>query len=138
MITQRNARDYQEKPTDEPLKHWRNPERGMGRTLGGIMITFTELLKKAKTEKIAIHTATEAQAKKLLKALYKREYEWLGGEKLTGSTYYEYAKENTCYVFGIDAYGNLLNKNVVFSSLKFHQDNNYTIIEFTDIDFKVE
>ena len=33
MITQRNVSDYQEKPTDEPLKHWRNPERGMGRTL---------------------------------------------------------------------------------------------------------
>ena len=82
------------------------------------MITFNELLEKAKTEKIAIHTATKDQAKKLLKELDKRGYMWAGGEKLTDSTYYEYAKENTCYVFGIDAYGNLLNKNVVFSSLK--------------------
>ena len=36
------------------------------------MITFTDLLEKAKTNKIAIHTTTEEQAKVLLSELDKR------------------------------------------------------------------
>ena len=101
------------------------------------MITFKELLKRAKTEKIAIHTPTEEQAKELLKALDKREYEWFGGEEIT-ITNYEDDKENTCYVFGIDVDGNVLDKKIMYGSLKFHQENDYTIIEFKDIDFKGE
>jgi hypothetical protein len=100
------------------------------------MITFEKLLERAKSEKIAVHTATEAQAKKLLKTLDEKGYEWLGGDKLTTKTHYEYAKKNTCYVFGIDADGDLLNKKVVYGSLKIHQEIGYTIIEFSNIDFK--
>ena len=99
-------------------------------------LSFSELLERAKTEKIAIHTTTEAQSKKLLKALYKREYEWTSGKKLTDITYYEYYREKTCYCFGIEADGNLLNKRVLYGSLKFHQEHDYTIIKFKDIDFK--
>ena len=102
------------------------------------MITFTELLERAKTEKLAIHTPTEAQAKKLLSELDERGYEWVNGEKLTDITRYEDEKENTCYVFGIDVFGNALDKKVVYESLKFHQENGYTVIEFSEIDFKEE
>ncbi len=102
------------------------------------MITFEELLERANSERIAVRTPTEEQAKELLKALYKREYEWLSGKKLTDITYYEYYRKNTCYVFGIEADGNLLNKEVLYGSLKFHQYMGYKIIEFSDIDFEEE
>ena len=97
---------------------------------------FKELLERAKSEKIAVHTPTEEQAITLLKALDKKGYEWLGGDKLTTETHYEYAKENTCYVFGIDVDGNVLDKKIMYGSLKFHQDHDYIIIEFSDINFK--
>ena len=100
------------------------------------MITFNELLERTKTEKIAVHTPTEEQAITLLKALDKRGFTWVGGDKLTDTTYYEYEKENTCYVFGVDVDGNLLNKRVVYESLKFHKEHGYTIIEFSEIEFK--
>ena len=102
------------------------------------MITFTELLKRAKSEQIAIHTPTEEQAKALLNELNKKGYKWASGNKLTTMTYYEDEKENTCYVFGIDACGDLLNKKVVFNSLDDAKKYDYAIIEFTDIDFKEE
>ena len=92
-------------------------------------LSFSELLERAKSEKIAIHTATEAQAKKLLKALDKRGYKWTSGDKLTSQTNYEDYKENTCYDF--DFY-----KQAGYCSLKFYQPCGYTIIEFTNIDFK--
>ena len=99
------------------------------------MITFIELLERAKTEKIVVHTPTEKQAKELLKALDKRGYEWFSREKLTTMTLYEIYKENTCYHFSIGIDGVLLNKRVFYGSLGFHQKYDYTIIEFTDIDF---
>ena len=99
------------------------------------MITFTELLERAKSEKIAVHTPTEEQAISLLNELDKRGFTWVGGDKLTDITNYEDDKENTCYVFGIDVDGNVLNKRVVYESLKFHKEHDYTIIEFKDIDF---
>ena len=99
------------------------------------MITFKELLERARSERTAIHTPTEEQAKALLNELNKKGYKWASGKKLTDATYYEYDKKNTCYCFGIDADGDLLNKKVVWDSLKFHQENGYTIIKFSDIDF---
>ena len=57
------------------------------------MITFTELLERAKTEKNCIHTPTEDQAVTLLKELDEKGYEWLGGEKLTTTTNYKTFKE---------------------------------------------
>jgi len=102
------------------------------------MITFTELLKRAKKEQIAIHTANEEQAKALLKALDEKGYTWNSGDKLTTMTYYEDEKENTCYVFSRDYLGEKLDKRVIYGSLEFHQENNYTVIKFKDIDFKVE
>ena len=101
------------------------------------MITFNELLERAKTEKIEVHTPTEEQAKALLTELDKKGYKWIGGDKLTTRTNYdEVYKEDTCYVFGIDAYGRLLNKKVMYGSLKFYQETGYTVIEFSEIDFK--
>ena len=97
------------------------------------MITFAELLKRAKSERIAVHTPTEEQAKALLTELDKKGYIWSGGDKLTTITDYEVYKEDTCYAFGNDKF--LLNKRVVFSSLKFHQECGYTVIEFKDINF---
>ena len=93
------------------------------------MITFTDLLKRTKTEKIAIHTPTEEQAITLLTELDKRGYKWESGMKLNSAICYEVEKENTCYNFGLDKAG-------CFSTLEFYQDRGYTIIEFTDIDFK--
>ena len=101
------------------------------------MITFTELLKRAETEKIAIHTPTEAQAKKLLKELNKRGYEWRTGTKLTDISRYGDEKENTCYSFYY-CYGRLLDKKVLYGSLDFYQEEGYTIIEFSEINFKEE
>lgn len=99
------------------------------------MITFTELLERAKTERIAIHTPTEEQAKELLKALDERGYVWQSGKKLTDITYYKGYKENTCYAF-YNSFGRLLDKKIMFAPLSWHQKNDYTIIEFTNIDFK--
>lgn len=96
-------------------------------------ITFTELQERAKTEKIAIHTPTEEQAKALLKALDEKEYEWNSDDKLTGRTYYEVRKENTCYV--IQPSDNPIFNRVSFGPLQFWQEYGCTIIEFTDIDF---
>ena len=100
------------------------------------MITFTELLERAKTEEIAIHTPTEKQAKALLKALDEKGYEWFSGNKLTTITRYENHKENTCYDFSIGIDGKLVFKKVMYSSLSFYQEEGYTIIEFSDINFK--
>ena len=51
-------------------------------------------------------------------------------------TFYEDYKENTCYDFSIGVDGDLLNKKVVYGSLVWYQENDYTIIEFSEIDFK--
>jgi len=88
------------------------------------MITFTELLERAKTEEIAIHTPTEEQAVTLLKALDKKGYEWTNS-----TTRHGVWLEDTCYDFD-------LNKQVCYCSLKFYQNEGYTVIEFADIDFK--
>lgn len=93
------------------------------------MITFTELLERAKSERIAIHTPTEKQAVTLLKALDEKGYEWNSGKKLTTMTFYEDFREFTCYNFQ-------LNNKIMYGSLKFHQEHDYTIIEFSDINFK--
>ena len=92
-------------------------------------LSFSELLKRAKTEKIAIHTPTEEQAKALLKALVKKGYKWISGYKLTSETCYEDYKENTCYDFE-------LNNKICYCRLNFYQQCGYTIIEFKAIDFK--
>lgn len=89
---------------------------------------IADLLERAKTERIAIHTATEEQAKTLLKALDKKGYVWASEVKLTARTNYECYKENTCYEFN-------LKKQVLYCPLKFFQNYGYTIIEFSDIDF---
>ena len=99
------------------------------------MIIFTELLERAKSEPIAIHTPTEEQAKALLAKLNKKGYKWLGGRKLTIETLYEYYKENSCYCFGIDTL--LLSKKVMYGPLSFYEEY-YTVVEFKDIDFKEE
>ena len=100
------------------------------------MITFKELFKRAETEKIAIHTATEDQVTALLTELEKRGYTWISNEKLTTKTCYEVLKEDTCYVFEIDTDGDSLNKKVMYSPLSFYQAHGFTIIECSDIDFK--
>ena len=99
------------------------------------MITFNKLLERAKSEKIAVHTATEAQAITLLKALDKKGYRWNGEAKLTDCSNFEVYKENTCYNFSTYTDGALLNKKVVYGPLSLYQEH-YTIIEFTDIDFE--
>ena len=89
------------------------------------MITFKELLERAETEKIAIHTATKDQAITLLKELDKRGYTWCSGDKLT-TTHYEYENESTCY--------NLEpNNKIMYSPLDYYQQEYYAIIEFKDI-----
>ena len=101
------------------------------------MIIFTELLERAKIEKIAIHTTTEEQAIKLLSELDKKGYEWDNGEKLTDKTYYGVFRENTCYNFTPD-FRPILNKKIMYGPLDWYQDEGYTIIEFKDINFKEE
>lgn len=93
------------------------------------MITFEKLLERAESEKIAIHTATEDQAVTLLKELDKRGYTWGSEAKLTTETRHGYYKENTCYEFDP-------NNEVCYSPLSFYQEYGYTIIEFSEIDFK--
>ena len=92
------------------------------------MITFTELLERSKREKIVVHTPMKAQAITLLKALDKRGFTWLSGEKLTTKTLYEIYGKDTCYNLGSD-------KKVTYGSLGFNQEHGYTFIEFKDIDF---
>lgn len=99
------------------------------------MIRFKDLIKRAKSEDIVVHTATEEQATTLLAELNKKGYRWLGGRKLTTETLYEYYKENTCYCFGIDTL--LLSKKVMYGPSSFYEEH-YTTIEFSDIDFKEE
>ena len=95
-------------------------------------LSFSELLKRAKTEKIAVHTPTEAQAKALLKALDKKGYTWtFDGTKLTTETLYECYEEDTCYYF--DSY-----KKVWYGSFNWYKNAGYTIVEFSEIDFEEE
>ena len=101
------------------------------------MITFTELLERSKREKIVVHTPMKAQAITLLKALDAAGYEWCDGEKLTAQTNYDDYKENTCYDFSPDYYGDI-HKGVFYNSLEFQQEMGYTIVEFQDINFKEE
>ena len=96
------------------------------------MITFEKLLKKAKTKRIAVHTPTKEQAKILLEALDKKGYEWASEDKLTAETNYEDYKKATCYDFGTSN----LDNEVTYSPLDWYQEHDYTIIEFTDIDFE--
>ena len=44
-------------------------------------------------------------------------------------------KKTLVMFFGIDVDGNVLDKKIMYGSLKFHQDHDYIIIEFKDIDF---
>ena len=97
------------------------------------MITFNELLERIKTEALVVHTPTEEQAKILLKALDKRGYVWSHGDKLT-KTRYELFEVTTCYNFSVDADGGLLNKKVMRGPLVWYLDDDYTIIEFKDIE----
>ena len=98
------------------------------------MITFNELLERAKSELTAIHTPTEEQAKTLLKALDEKGYIWINGVELTTETRYGNYKENTCYDFAFD-FRRILNKKVCVSPLVWFPKHDYIIIEFTDIDF---
>ena len=102
------------------------------------MITFNELLERTKNEEIVVHTPTKAQAIALLEALDEAGYEWCDGEKLTAQTNYEDYKENTCYVFSRDYYGDFHHKRVFYNSLEFQQEMGYIIVECGDIDFKEE
>jgi hypothetical protein len=95
------------------------------------MITLTELLERAKSEHIAIHTQTEKQAITLLTELDKRGYKWASGTKLTTTTFYEHYEENTYYDF-YDDDGKLLDKKIMYGPLKFYQDEGYTIIELKE------
>ena len=99
------------------------------------MITFNELLERAETEKIAIHTRTEKQAKALLKALDKRGYRWTEGIKLNSTTWYGVFRKDTCYSF-YDYYRKLQDKEVRYCSFNWYKNEGYTIIEFKDIDWK--
>ena len=95
------------------------------------MIKFNELLERAKSQNIAIHTTTETQATTLLEALDKKGYKWNSGHKLTIDTLYETYKENTAYTFEP-------RHKIAYCSLIWYQEYDYTIIEFSEIDFKEE
>ena len=95
------------------------------------MIKFNELLERAKSEKIVIHTTTETQATTLLEALDKKGYKWNSGHSLTIDTLYETYKENTAYTFE-------RRHRIAYCSLIWYQEYDYVIIEFSDIDFQEE
>lgn len=95
------------------------------------MITFNELLERAKVEKIVVYTPTEKQATILLKALDKKGYEWFSGDRLTIDTLYETYKENTGYTFEP-------RHKISYCSLVWYQVYGYVIIEFSNIDFQEE
>ena len=99
------------------------------------MIKFEELLERVNSEKIAVHTPTEEQAISLLNELDKKGFTWVSGEKLTDMARYEHYKEKTCYTFH-DIYGKLLDKEIMYSPLDWYQEEGYTIIQCSDIDFK--
>ena len=101
------------------------------------MITFKKLLERAKTKSIAVHTLSKEQSITLLKMLDKMGFTWCDGDKLTTKTYYEDEKENTCYSFR-KFFGKLLDKEIMYNSLDWFQDDGYTIIEFSEIDFEEE
>ena len=93
------------------------------------MITFNELLKRAKTEKVAIHTSTEEQAVVLLSKLNKRGYVWKGKYDLITTTHFGCHEEDTCYALEP-------NNIICYSSITWYQIMSYKIIEFSEIDFK--
>jgi len=95
------------------------------------MITLNELLKLAETKKVAIHTTTETQATTLLEALDKKGYKWNSGTKLTIETFYKNYEEKTAYTFE-------RRHKIAYCSLDWYQNEGYTIIEFSEIDFKEE
>ena len=90
-------------------------------------IKFSELLKQ---DNVVIHTPKEKQAVKLLKKLDRLGYEWLSFEKLTSSNNKcQIYGQNTCYATSIQ-----LNGKTYF--LSFYGKNEYTIVEFDDIDLE--
>ena len=95
------------------------------------MITFNELLERTKTKNIAVHTPTEDEAKALLAKLHKRSYAWNSGTKLTIETFYKNYEEKTAYAFE-------RRHKIAYCSLDWYQENDYTIVEFSDIDFQEE
>ena len=95
------------------------------------MITFTELLKRAKAKNIVVYTPTEKQAITLLKAVDKKGYRWASGTKPSTETYYKIYEGRTCYDFE-------LKNQICYGSLSFYQKEGYTIIEFRNIDFEEE
>jgi hypothetical protein len=94
-------------------------------------LSLSELLERAKSEKIAVHTSTEGQAEALLKALDRNGYTWIKGEKLTDVTRYEDYGRNTCYNFEP-------NKKIMYDLFCFYQYEGYVIIECGDINFEEE
>jgi len=90
------------------------------------MITFTELLKQANREKIAIHTPTEEQANALLKELDIRGLKWRDGDRYElDYNHWWFFEESTCYC----------PFRGMFGLYKDYVDEGSKIIEFEDVEF---
>ena len=86
-------------------------------------LSLSELLERAKTEKLAIHTPTEAQAKTLLKAFDKMGKRWRDGSSYLEIDYFGKEKENTCY-----------SNHREYCHKQWYEEHGYAIYDYSEVD----
>lgn len=103
------------------------------------MITFNELLARARIEEIAVHTANEEQAKKFVNEISKKVYKQSDCVKTTMiESHYDIFGADTCYFFGTTSVFTINYPCFMVGSQWDARYEGCKIIEFSEIDFKEE
>ena len=102
------------------------------------MITFNELLQRAKSQNIAVHTSTKEQAKKFVNEISKKVYRRSDCVKTTMESHYDIFGADTCYLFGTTCVSTVNYPCFMVASQWDARYEGYAIVEFTNIDFKEE
>lgn len=100
------------------------------------MITFNELLQRAKSQNIAVHTSTKEQAKKFVNEISKKVYKQGDCAKTTMESHYDIFGADTCYLFGTTCVSTVNYPCFMVASQWDASYEGYAIVEFTDIDFE--
>ena len=72
-------------------------------------------------DKIAVHCATEEQAKDFCRQMHEHGFEWADGQSYSTKTCWDINKYNICYT-----------GRGTYSNLEYFENNNYTILEWSD------
>lgn len=71
--------------------------------------------------KIAVHCKTEEEAKNFCRQMHEHGMKWSSGSSCLEYNHWRIHREDTCYV-----------NDVCFSSIRFYNEKNYTILEYAD------